>query len=258
MTTQNNSPFNTLESLMAAWKANCESCSTLWQGPAAYWQTVASIMNLRAQCTQKLLETGAQGITAALSSPSPAQAVGQIAQSYATVFTLLTDLNLNTHQQRLALWRQLQLLATRAAPASSWQAYPQASEAFTPKATDGTQTSASVVPQPATQPKPSSKGYTYTAAPKGWFVAGAKSQKEQATQPMQAATPTLVKTETQAVQPDAPQGAAAATAGTPPLFTIVSRTGDASVVRSGAAIGAISAARRSVIARRSQRKMRAR
>ena len=258
-------PFNQWQQACQTWQAQCaqalqqstQNWQTLWQGSAAYWQTVACIMNMRAQCGQYLL-ANQQACLQQLLQCGPndyPKALGIVSQAYAQTISQLTLLNTTTHQQRMLLWQQLQMLATRCAPQGSWQAWPQqATEKTptpqTPTAPMAATSSAPVVQQPYTQLK-------------GWFVAGPVKAKAFAA-PVAAVTPAqpvvqAVKTEPQfesAKQPEQPLATADSIPQTSLLFPIVSRTGDSAVVRSGngAVATAAAAVRRSVVARRAQRK----
>jgi hypothetical protein len=214
-----------------------------WQGPAAYWQTVASIMNSRGQTLDILTQHNLQLGQQLSRCRSWADCVGAWASWQASCFTTCTNLALTTHQQRQALWQTWQLLATRQTPAACFSAWsptvvpaPAAPVAQPLKATQP-QNAPALVPAAPAQPGP-----TQAVQPAPSQVAPVSAPQPKVVAPMSVAE--LNPSPTPAAHPLP--------------FPTISRTGDAGVVRSGtgATIAAAAATRRSVVARRTQRKSR--
>jgi hypothetical protein len=209
---------------------------------------VASIMNSRGQTldaiTQQNLQLGQQ-----LSQcRSWADCVGAWASWQASCFTACTNLTLTNHQQRQTLWQTWQILATRQTPAACFSAWSPASAV--PPAPPMAQPLKVIQPQsaPAVVPTPvPSQVQSPTRQPAAVQSPPVVAPQPQAPTPAQVAAPTL-----------SPAPAAPAPAAQPLPFPTISRTGDAGVVRSGtgATIAAAAATRRSVVARRTQRKSR--
>jgi hypothetical protein len=286
MTRQNQrlpEPFAQLNTLL-------EQGGAWWQGPAAYWQTVASIMNLRSQALQSTLSLGVDTWQNILKSQSWPEAVKIMTAAQGQAWCQGVNLNAFTTQQRALLLQQLRLLASRGASeipqpgttsagATSRPAEPQA------KGTEA-QAKTQLAAAPSSQPPVYLKGTFYPAKPPitapqtaaNGNQAGGQGEGEpkpaainqttnkEVVAPLVSPTQAEVKVNPQAMPIVSPPavGMEGATGGDGTnLFQLglprtVSVTGENSVMRSssGAAIGASAATRRSVIARRNQRKNR--
>jgi hypothetical protein len=262
-----------------------QSVSDFWQAPAAYWQTVAGIMSARSQTTSQITTQAISTAQQCTQAGWP-QAVGLWSQFYGQSLQQLTQLNMHTHQQRMALLQQWQNLSAR--------------NTYTPSITDFFTTSNQ--PFSATTPTTTQAASSYTYIP-GTFIPGprpntsqassAPSPANQATLPSipaqtKLATPAIplqtklaqpaIPEQKQFTPPSIPQQkhlepsiplqtafatprattqAVVASMGNAALANVVSSTAN-SVARSsiGATAASAAAARRSVVARRATRRSR--
>ncbi len=236
-----------------------------WQGPSAYWQTVAGIMNQRGQTADALFGLQLQALQKFASCRSWADYVGACSQLQAQCVLQFTELTVHTQQQRQNLWQTWQLLATRQAPSnlfSQWSAgLPHTAQAQPTVSTSKAEVKSSVA-QPAATAAPNPSRVNVPTVP----AATIKPETKLERLPLPEAAPAVSAPQTQAklqaeqstAMPVAETVSTAPSSPQPLPFPTISRTGDASVVRSGtgATIAAAAATRRSVIARRSQRKTR--
>lgn len=218
-----------------------QQAAQCWQSLADYQQTVASIMNLRGQCADTLLQASLTTCQQVAQCRTPADFIGVWGQWYSTCVSTMLELTLNTQQARAMLATSLQTQVNRTATmlqttqtavqVAATAPLAKATSHVTPYVTPKAETTVLTAPQPS----PASVAVSTPVIP--------------TTTTTQNATVTTVTTSMQETPSPAPTNMPL------PLPTI-SRTGDAAVVRSGngATIAAASAARRSVMARRQQRK----
>ncbi len=144
----------------------------LWQMPVAYWQTVSTIMGLRASATQQLCQQLLTGCAQLSGCKNPTDWANTCLSIQRQCASTLTQLHLSTHQNRAELWRNWQILATRAAPLGSFSAWqPQAGVWMQ------AQPAAHSVSSAAPTLAPSAGAGYGVQQPKGWFVAGNPSTK---------------------------------------------------------------------------------
>lgn len=228
--------------------AFAKSTADAWQAPAAYWQTVASIMGTRAQTTSKILENAPKHLQAIASAKSWPEYVGASMAWYGECMASAIQLDTTTQAQRAGLWNQWSHLAARNTPQQ---------QCPTPQQTP-TQTSTQTAKQPE-QPK------AFIPAPQ---PIPPRPQPMPIRVPQPAPPPPVINTlprpsYTPISTPLTPQPANNVVAEIKPepqqempLLTGTHSSTAHSVMRSstGATVAASAAARRSVVARRSQRR----
>lgn len=255
-----------------------QAVASFWQIPAAYWQTVGSIMGARSQTATAMATTLHETAQKTMSSQSLPECVGLWASCWGQNIQQLTQLNMHTHQNRMALMQQCQHLITR-----SWM---DASTAITTPTQHTSPTPASASQPRAMSHSPSPtfmRGTFIPAATKtpatvqpsiplqtGFAKAHIPAQKELASPviPSQTKLAAPAIPQQQRIMPAIPQQTSFATPrqteqmvtasmGNAALSPVVSTTAN-SVVRSatGHTVAASAAARRSVVARRNTRRTR--
>lgn len=215
----------------------------LWQGPAAYWQTVAGIMNLRGRCAQQLWQAQQTALAALPQCQSPADWVGVMGAWQAQNIKCLSTLTCDTQLARMQLLETLQhiqqppvaratsvaaLIAAVPSPVAPLAATVQVPQVF-----------AATLSLPAVQnPAPSAKAVESHSAPAPMMAP--PQVQDIFPKPVPATMPEPMP---EPMQDD---------------FTlpIMSKTGDSAVFRGSGASLVASAARRSVVARRALRKSR--
>jgi hypothetical protein len=240
--------------------------AALWQASAETQQTVASIMNLRGQTADACLAATQAACQATLQCRMPTDVLGVWGQWYERCVTECVELTINTQLARATLWQSWQHQLARqlsSTPDSLLKIIPNAALSTTAPALV-----ASTAPQPPAAAPVVRESVRSTSVPASTSSQSGSVAAPQPTTaiPMTSSMPAPVTPAVAPVAVTSPAPTALPTlpplvpqvASTPvalPLPT-VSRTGDAAVVRSGngATIAAASATRRSVLARRQQRK----
>ncbi|NBX85908.1 MAG: hypothetical protein EBQ80_01470 [Proteobacteria bacterium] len=233
----------------------CQQASaSLWQSPAAYWQTVASIQALRGQYLAQLAQQAPLNWQALAQCKSWPEYVAECTKQYGQLALQNTALHNATQAHRMALYGQWQTLLQRStSPAST-------SKTATTTATQQPPYIPVPISKPQPTPQPIIQSQPQTPAPTPLIIPSNITMLIP-TPPAASSTadkPTASNV-TPITQPTPEPQQATGTTGLPLYHSTISPTAN-SVMRSsaGSTIAAAASARRSVVARRQSARRRPR